>query len=85
MDTVYFCNLGVCFLCFYQGDLHEFLICHSPRSDVSACSDDGNVHVLEQPEFLHISMQIAAGKSISFTILVEPQLTNIQVANNLYL
>jgi hypothetical protein len=35
---------------------------------VSACSDDGNVHVLEQPEFLHISLQIAAGKCNSFTI-----------------
>ncbi|PSN51826.1 hypothetical protein C0J52_17686 [Blattella germanica] len=44
-----------------NGDLHEFLICHSPRSDVSACSDDGNVRVLEQPEFLHIALQIAAG------------------------
>ncbi|KDR16037.1 Tyrosine-protein kinase transmembrane receptor ROR1, partial [Zootermopsis nevadensis] len=64
------CLLGVvmkgeplCMLFEYmtQGDLHEFLICHSPRSDVSACSDDGNVHVLEQPEFLHISMQISAG------------------------
>jgi hypothetical protein len=37
-------------------------MCHSPRSDGSACSDDGNVHVLEQPEFLHIALQIAAGK-----------------------
>ncbi|KAE8743180.1 hypothetical protein FOCC_FOCC011209 [Frankliniella occidentalis] len=44
-----------------QGDLHEFLICHSPRSDVSACSDDGSSHVLDQPEFLHIALQIAAG------------------------
>ncbi|XP_069694421.1 tyrosine-protein kinase transmembrane receptor Ror-like isoform X3 [Periplaneta americana] len=64
------CLLGVvmkgeplCMLFEYmtQGDLHEFLICHSPRSDVSACSDDGNIHVLEQPEFLHIALQIAAG------------------------
>lgn len=44
-----------------QGDLHEFLISHSPRSDVSACSDDGSSHVLDQPEFLHIALQIAAG------------------------
>lgn len=52
----------ILFLVFCQGDLHEFLISHSPRSDGSACSDDGNVHVLEQPEFLHIAMQIAAGE-----------------------
>jgi hypothetical protein len=44
-------------------------MCHSPRSDGSACSDDGNVHVLEQPEFLHIALQIAAGKQNSFHIL----------------
>lgn len=64
------CLLGVvlkgepmCMLFEYmtQGDLHEFLICHSPRSDVSACSDDGSSHVLDQPEFHHIALQIAAG------------------------
>jgi len=66
---LYFLNFSFTFLiCFYQGDLHEFLICHSPRSDVSACSDDGNVHVLEQPEFLHIALQIAAGNLNSFTV-----------------
>jgi receptor tyrosine kinase-like orphan receptor 1 len=53
---------------FCQGDLHEFLISHSPRSDGSACSDDGNVHVLEQPEFLHIALQIAAGKLNPFSV-----------------
>ncbi|XP_045603194.1 tyrosine-protein kinase transmembrane receptor Ror isoform X1 [Procambarus clarkii] len=45
-----------------QGDLHEFLIAHSPRSDVSACSDDGMSQVvLEQPDMLIIATQIAAG------------------------
>ncbi|KAG7166487.1 Inactive tyrosine-protein kinase transmembrane receptor ROR1-like [Homarus americanus] len=45
-----------------QGDLHEFLIAHSPRSDVSACSDDGMSQVvLEQPDMLVIATQIAAG------------------------
>uniref|UniRef100_A0A0N7ZBW8 Tyrosine-protein kinase receptor n=2 Tax=Scylla olivacea TaxID=85551 RepID=A0A0N7ZBW8_SCYOL len=45
-----------------QGDLHEFLIAHSPRSDVSACSDDGMSQVvLEQPDMLAIATQIAAG------------------------
>nr|CAD7406427.1 unnamed protein product [Timema cristinae] len=40
-----------------RGDLHEFLMTHSPRS---AC-DDPSIQVLEQPEFLHIALQIAAG------------------------
>ncbi|KAL7644165.1 UNVERIFIED_CONTAM: hypothetical protein RMT77_004991 [Armadillidium vulgare] len=45
-----------------QGDLHEFLISHSPRSDVSACSDDGvSQVVLEQQDMLVIATQIAAG------------------------
>ncbi|XP_063603462.1 tyrosine-protein kinase transmembrane receptor ROR2-like isoform X1 [Penaeus indicus] len=45
-----------------QGDLHEFLISHSPRSDVSASSDDGmSQAVLEQPDMLVIATQIAAG------------------------
>ncbi|KAB7496272.1 hypothetical protein Anas_07449, partial [Armadillidium nasatum] len=49
------CLLGV-------GDLHEFLISHSPRSDVSACSDDGvSQVVLEQQDMLVIATQIAAG------------------------
>nr|CAD7457492.1 unnamed protein product [Timema tahoe] len=60
------CLLGVvmkgeplCMLFEYmtQGDLHEFLMTHSPRS---AC-DDPSIQVLEQPEFLHIALQIAAG------------------------
>lgn len=63
------CLLGVilngepmCMLFEYmtQGDLHEFLICHSPRSDVPSNNTSGKV--LEQPEFLHIALQIASGK-----------------------
>ncbi|KAK9305820.1 hypothetical protein QLX08_003324 [Tetragonisca angustula] len=62
------CLLGVilkgepmCMLFEYmtQGDLHEFLICHSPRSDVPL--NNGNGKILEQPEFLHIALQIASG------------------------
>ncbi|XP_015594291.1 tyrosine-protein kinase transmembrane receptor Ror isoform X2 [Cephus cinctus] len=62
------CLLGVilkgepmCMLFEYmtQGDLHEFLICHSPRSDVPLSNGTGKV--LEQPEFLHIALQIASG------------------------
>ncbi|XP_031780573.1 tyrosine-protein kinase transmembrane receptor Ror isoform X3 [Nasonia vitripennis] len=62
------CLLGVilngepmCMLFEYmtQGDLHEFLICHSPRSDVPLNNASGKV--LEQPEFLHIALQIASG------------------------
>jgi hypothetical protein len=45
-------------------------MCHSPRSDGSASSDDGNVHVLEQPEFLHIALQISAGKQFFYYIAV---------------
>lgn len=63
------CLLGVilkgepmCMLFEYmtQGDLHEFLICHSPRSDVPLNNSSGKI--LEQPEFLHIALQIASGK-----------------------
>ncbi|XP_076681455.1 tyrosine-protein kinase transmembrane receptor Ror isoform X2 [Andrena cerasifolii] len=62
------CLLGVilkgepmCMLFEYmtQGDLHEFLICHSPRSDVPL--NNGSGKILEQPEFLHIALQIASG------------------------
>ncbi|KAG8232333.1 hypothetical protein J437_LFUL012923, partial [Ladona fulva] len=47
-----------------QGDLHEFLISHSPRAEsegVLAGSVDGKPHILGQYELLHISTQIAAG------------------------
>ncbi|XP_008545729.1 tyrosine-protein kinase transmembrane receptor Ror isoform X1 [Microplitis demolitor] len=61
------CLLGVilkgepmCMLFEYmtQGDLHEFLIHHSPRSD-APINNEGKI--LEQPEFLHIALQIASG------------------------
>ena len=62
------CLLGVCireepmsmlFEYMSKGDLHEYLISHSPRSD--GVNDDNNQRVLEIPDFLHISTQIAAG------------------------
>ena len=61
------CLLGVCireepmsmlFEYMSKGDLHEYLISHSPRSDV--ISDD-NQRILEIPDFLHIATQVAAG------------------------
>lgn len=64
------CLLGVCtkeepmcmlFEYMSQGDLHEYLIMHSPRSDVSASSEDGTPQILDLPDFLHIAKQIAAG------------------------
>ncbi len=64
------CLLGVCireepmsmlFEYMSKGDLHEYLIRNSPRSDVSNCNDDGSTHILEIQDFLHIATQIAAG------------------------
>lgn len=66
------CLVGVCmkeepmsmlFEFMNQGDLHEFLIQHSPQTDVSVCgySDDGTLHVLDIHDFLYIATQIAAG------------------------
>ncbi|CAG2162204.1 unnamed protein product, partial [Oppiella nova] len=64
------CLLGVCireepmsmlFEYMSKGDLHEYLICHSPRSDVTTRSDDNSQHILEIQDFLHIATQIAAG------------------------
>ncbi|XP_075228843.1 tyrosine-protein kinase transmembrane receptor Ror-like isoform X2 [Lycorma delicatula] len=61
------CLLGVCLagepLCMLfefmaKGDLHEFLMARSPRCDVSSCSD---APPLEQADFMHIALQIAAG------------------------
>ncbi|XP_054162008.1 inactive tyrosine-protein kinase transmembrane receptor ROR1-like isoform X2 [Oppia nitens] len=43
-----------------KGDLHEYLICHSPRSDITNRKDD-NHQLLEIQDFLHIATQIAAG------------------------
>ncbi|XP_046446105.1 inactive tyrosine-protein kinase transmembrane receptor ROR1-like isoform X5 [Daphnia pulex] len=69
------CLLGVvtrdqpqCMLFEYmaQGDLHEFLVAHSPAGDgsvsgIGAGSDDGTASTLEQSDFLYIAIQIAAG------------------------
>lgn len=72
------CLLGVvlngepmCMLFEYmtQGDLHEFLISHSPRSDdVPLNSLSGKV--LEQHEFLHIALQIASGEDVDFFFFI---------------
>ncbi|XP_025080891.1 inactive tyrosine-protein kinase transmembrane receptor ROR1-like isoform X2 [Pomacea canaliculata] len=67
------CLLGVCMrqepMCMIfefmgQGDLHEYLIMHSPHSDISAVDPSragGTSKTLEYPDMLHISTQIAAG------------------------
>ncbi|KAK7495062.1 hypothetical protein BaRGS_00013702 [Batillaria attramentaria] len=67
------CLLGVCmrqepmcmlFEFMVQGDLHEYLIMHSPHSDISMVDKSragGGGKVLEYPDMLHISTQIAAG------------------------
>ncbi|KAH9491968.1 Inactive tyrosine-protein kinase transmembrane receptor ror1 [Bulinus truncatus] len=67
------CLLGVCMkkepMCMLfeymaQGDLHEYLLSHSPHSDVTSAEDDsgtGAGHILEYGEMLHISTQISAG------------------------
>ncbi|NP_001191466.1 ror precursor [Aplysia californica] len=67
------CLLGVCMkqepMCMLfeymaQGDLHEYLLSHSPHSDVTAAEDDsgtGGGHILEYSEMLHVSTQVAAG------------------------
>ncbi|XP_034937678.1 tyrosine-protein kinase transmembrane receptor Ror isoform X2 [Chelonus insularis] len=62
------CLLGVilkgepmCMLFEYmtEGDLHEFLINHSPRSDAPINNETGKI--LDQRDFLHIALQIASG------------------------
>ncbi|XP_064625462.1 inactive tyrosine-protein kinase transmembrane receptor ROR1-like isoform X3 [Lineus longissimus] len=62
------CLIGVCtkespnlmlFEYMTHGDLHEFLIMHSPHSDVS-CSDEES-RTLDHSEMLYIAVQIAAG------------------------
>ncbi|KAK3777664.1 hypothetical protein RRG08_021775 [Elysia crispata] len=67
------CLLGVvmkqspmCMLFEYmaQGDLHEYLLTHSPHSDVTSPEEDSGVdggHILEYSEMLHIVTQVAAG------------------------
>lgn len=41
-----------------RGDLHEFLMARSPRCDVSTCNDEPP---LDQADFMHIAIQVAAG------------------------
>ncbi len=42
-----------------QGDLHEFLLAHSPKSDM--CSDDGLDRLLDPTDMSFIAIQISAG------------------------
>jgi receptor tyrosine kinase-like orphan receptor 1 len=39
-----------------QGDLHEFLIAHSPKSDL--CSDDGLDRTLDPTDMSFIAIQV---------------------------
>ena len=45
-----------------HGDLHEFLIFHSPKSDLNESEDSGEGRVLTQSEMSYIAIQIAAGE-----------------------
>ncbi|GAB6022302.1 hypothetical protein CHUAL_006423 [Chamberlinius hualienensis] len=65
------CLLGVCMkeepMCMLfeymtQGDLHEFLITRSPKSDITVANrDDHYPMILEGQDFVRIASQIAAG------------------------
>ncbi|KAK6180051.1 hypothetical protein SNE40_012270 [Patella caerulea] len=64
------CLLGVsmkqdpmCMLFEYMthGDLHEYLIAHSPHSDISNLEESGQQKILDYLDMLHIASQIAAG------------------------
>ena len=64
------CLIGVCvreepmcmlFEYMTHGDLHEYLIMHSPHSDVSVSDDEGTQQVLGHGDMLYIASQIAAG------------------------
>ncbi|XP_070563655.1 inactive tyrosine-protein kinase transmembrane receptor ROR1-like [Ptychodera flava] len=44
-----------------QGDLHEFLVRHSPHSDVGSSIDDDTQSSLDNTDFLSIATQIACG------------------------
>ncbi len=46
-----------------QGDLHEYLISHSPNQDVPR---NCNEPILEQEDLLNIAIQIAAGAYLKF-------------------
>lgn len=58
---VVFTGEPMCMLFEYmtEGDLHEFLIRNSPKSENAVNYE--NLHMLKQPEFLYISKQISAG------------------------
>lgn len=71
------CLLGVCFreeppMCMLfefmsEGDLHEFLLSHSPRTDVPVSSNGllpGGKRVLDINDFLHIATQIGKDRSM---------------------
>jgi hypothetical protein len=47
-----------------HGDLHEFLIFHSPKSDLNESEDSGEGRVLTQSEMSYIAIQIAAGEDL---------------------
>lgn len=63
--------LGVCMtnrLCMLfefmsHGDLHEYLIAHSPNQDVPRNSNEA---ILEQEDLMNIAIQIAAGRFANF-------------------
>ncbi|XP_071177130.1 inactive tyrosine-protein kinase transmembrane receptor ROR1-like isoform X4 [Mytilus edulis] len=65
------CLLGVCmkqepmcmlFEYMQLGDLHEYLVTHSPNSDVGLSNEsEGLKHALEYGDLLHIATQIVAG------------------------
>ena len=58
------CDVKLTCFGYLQGDLHEFLVAHSPGCDGSVSgvgSDDGTASTLEQSDFLYIATQIAAG------------------------
>lgn len=67
------CLIGVCireepmsmlFEYMSHGDLHEYLVNHSPRTDVPPPppnADGSPRHILEVPDFVYIATQVAAG------------------------
>ena len=67
------------------GDLHEFLISHSPKSDCSIDSDM-DMRVLTQAEMAFISIQIAAGALLkSIVTLMNELFTSLPWAGMEYL